>query len=125
MKDQITSYSTNQFLNPTAITVTAPDAHPHKITERGGRPTAIAKAGADYFSELKRYVELDPPAEWHPQLTPAARAIIEAPELISDEELASGVAEGDKLITGANVQGSVKKMAGAPAVMRQDLARIF
>jgi hypothetical protein len=45
-----------------SISVTAPVSHPNDYTERAGRPTAICKAGADFFTELNGYVKLDPPA---------------------------------------------------------------
>jgi hypothetical protein len=89
--------------------VTAPDSQPHERTERAGRATAIGKAGAAFYSELKRFTELDPPASWHPQLSGAAQAIIDDPSGFSDEELATGVEEGDKLILSLNVSGTVKK----------------
>ncbi|MEC8808737.1 MAG: DUF1254 domain-containing protein [Pseudomonadota bacterium] len=44
-----------------AITVEAPAGHPKIRTERAGRATTIAQAGADFFSELQRYIEIDPP----------------------------------------------------------------
>lgn len=92
-----------------AITVTAPPEHPHERTERVGKPTAIAAAGADIYAEVRSYVELDPPGEWHPELSASARAIIEDPSRFSREDLAAGVEEGEKLVRGLNVRGSVLK----------------
>lgn len=92
-----------------AITVTAPVEHPNERTERAGKAPAIAMAGADFYPELRRYTKLDPPAPWHPQLSDAARAIVDDPSRFSDEDLAAGVLEGDKLISGLNVRGSVKE----------------
>jgi len=92
-----------------AITVTAPAHHPNERTERAGRATAIGKSGADFYSELKRYVEIDPPAAWHPKLSTAAQMIVDDPSSVSDEELAAGVEEGEKLIIGRNNKGNVQK----------------
>ncbi len=92
-----------------SIRVTAPRAHPTERTTRVGRPTTIDKAGAEFFAELKSYVELDPPAHWHPTLSKDAQAIIENPDSISAEELAAGVKEGEKLIRGRNAAGIVHK----------------
>ncbi|MDG1204953.1 MAG: DUF1214 domain-containing protein [Pseudomonadales bacterium] len=91
------------------ITVTAPSSHPNKRTERAGRATAIGKAGADFYSELKRYTEIDPPAPWHPQLSAAAKAIINDPSRVSSKALAAGVEEGEKRIVGGNKSGNVHK----------------
>ena len=41
--------------------VRAPKSHPSSLTERGGRPTALAEAGADFFRELAEAVTADPP----------------------------------------------------------------
>lgn len=92
-----------------AICVTAPASHPNKRTERAGRATTIAKSGAEFYSELKRYTELDPPAVWHPQLSPEAHAIIKDPSSIAPQVLAAGVEEGEKLIAGLNLSGTVVK----------------
>jgi hypothetical protein len=92
-----------------SINVTAPVSHPNDYTERAGRPTAIGKAGADFFTELTGYVKLDPPAPWHPQLSAEARAIVDDPTSISKEALSAGVAEGEKLVIGLNVSGAVLK----------------
>jgi hypothetical protein len=92
-----------------SISVTAPVSHPNDYTERAGRPTAICKAGADFFTELNGYVKLDPPAPWHPQLSAEARAIVDDPTSISKEALSAGVEEGDKLVVGLNVSGAVLK----------------
>lgn len=92
-----------------AITVTASPNHPNERTERVGRPTAIAAAGADFYTELRGYVELDPPAAWHPQLSEKARAILEDPSRFPIEILAAGVEEGEQLVRGLNVRGSVQK----------------
>ena len=92
-----------------AIRVTGPISHPNTRTERAGRATAIAKSGAEFYTELKRYTELDPPAPWHPQLSPAAQSIIDAPSDYPMDVLTAGVQEGEKLIVGLNVSGTVKK----------------
>ena len=92
-----------------AISVDAPSSHPHERTERAGRATAIAKSGAEYYSELKRYTELDPPAPWHPQLSPEAQAIVDDPAGVPADVLAAGVEEGEKLIVGRNLSGAVRK----------------
>jgi len=91
------------------ITVTAPSSHPNERTERVGRATAIGKTGADFYSELKRYTEIDPPAPWHPKLSAAAQAIVDDPASVSSEQLIAGVAEGEKLIIGRNNAGNVQK----------------
>ena len=91
------------------ITVTAPASHPHTRTERAGRATTIAQAGADYFAELKRYIDLDPPAHWHPRLSPAAQAIVDDPGSVTTEELAAGVEEGEQLILRGNGSDAVKR----------------
>jgi hypothetical protein len=91
------------------ITVTAPSSHPNERTERAGRATAIGKAGADFYSELKRYTEIDPPAPWHPQLSAAAQAIVDDPLSVSSQALVAGVEEGEKRIVGGNKSGNVHK----------------
>ncbi|MFT5561923.1 MAG: hypothetical protein ACJAYE_002427 [Candidatus Azotimanducaceae bacterium] len=91
-----------------AICVTAPISHPNERTERAGRATAIGKAGADFYTELKRYIELDPPAPWHPQLSAEAQVIVDDPSSVSEEVLAAGVLEGETLIVGLNVAGTVR-----------------
>ena len=91
------------------IRVTAPASHPRVRTERAGRATAIAKSGLAFYSELKRYTEIDPPAPWHPQLSSEAQPIIDDPSSVSAEVLTAGVEEGDKLIVGLNLAGTVKK----------------
>ena len=91
------------------ITVTAPASHPHTCTERAGRATTIAQAGADYFAKLKRYIDLDPPAHWHPRLSPAAQAIVDDSSSVTTEELAAGVAEGEELILRGNGSDAVKR----------------
>ncbi|MFT7548880.1 MAG: hypothetical protein ACI9VI_002727 [Candidatus Azotimanducaceae bacterium] len=92
-----------------AITVSAPSTHPNERTERAGRPTAIAKSGADFYTELKSYMELDPSAIWHPQLSPEAAAIIDDPSKFSTDTLASGVKEGERLIVGLNTADTVRE----------------
>ena len=90
-----------------AITVEAPAAHPHTKTERGGRATEIAQAGAAFVEELKRFVDRDPPAAWHPQLSPAAQAVLEDATCVSRDELEAGVREAEKLIKAGNSAGSL------------------
>ena len=55
------------------ICVTAPASHPIVRTERAGRATAIAKSGADVFSELQTYVAIDPPPLGTPSSRPRRR----------------------------------------------------
>ena len=92
-----------------AITVEAPAGHPRVRTERAGRATTIAQAGADFFSELQRYIEIDAPAAWHPKLSTEAQAIVSNPGSVDPEELSRGVAEGDKLVLGGNLSDAVKQ----------------
>lgn len=92
-----------------AITVEAPAGHPKVRTERAGRATTIAQAGADFFSELQRYIEIDAPAAWHPKLSTQAQAIVSNPGSVDPEELSRGVAEGDKLVLGGNLSDAVKQ----------------
>lgn len=89
------------------IQVIAPPAHPKVRTERAGRPTAIAKAGADIFTEIRDFMALDPPAPWHPQLTSAAEAIITTPQNHSAEVLRAGVDEGERLLAKGNSSGTM------------------
>lgn len=92
-----------------AFVVTPPTDHPNTRTERAGRPTAIAATGVDIYAEIKRYTQVDPPAPWHPQLSAAAQAILDAPSAIATEALVAGIEEGEKLVSGFNLQGSVKQ----------------
>ena len=85
-----------------SIQVTAPASHPHTLTEPAGLATTISAAGADYFRELQHYVEIDPPAPWHPKLSPEAQAIVNDPSSVADDVLAAAVEEGEKLILGRN-----------------------
>ncbi len=78
------------------IEVIAPEGHPTARTERVGRATEIATAGAAYFEELQGYVRLDPPAAWHPKLSPAARAIVDDPTSVAIAVRAAGVEEGER-----------------------------
>ena len=89
-----------------SIQVEAPPTHPHQLTERAGRATTIAKAGADFFEELQRYVAIDAPATWHPALSPAAQAIVDDPTAFPPDELSSGVEEGETLIMSRNQSGN-------------------
>ena len=91
------------------ICVTAPASHPIVRTERVGRATAIAKSGADVFSELQTYVAIDPPPPWHPKLSPPAQAILDDPSSVSEETLIAGIAEGEKRIMARNLQGTVSQ----------------
>ena len=91
------------------IAVTAPVSHPMVRTERAGRATAIAKSGADVFSELQTYAAIDPPAPWHPKLSPPAQAILNDPSSVSEETLVAGIAEGEKRIMARNLQGTVSQ----------------
>ena len=91
------------------ICVTAPASHPIVRTERAGRATAIAKSGADVFSELQTYVAIDPPPPWHPKLSPPAQAILDDPSSVSEETLVAGIAEGEKRIMARNLQGTVSQ----------------
>jgi hypothetical protein len=92
-----------------AISVKASSTQPNERTERAGRATAIAKSGADFYTELKGYTELDPPAPWHPKLSPEAQAIVDNPDSVTAEVLAAGVVEGEKLIVGRNLACTVSK----------------
>ncbi|MGK0223891.1 MAG: hypothetical protein ACI9ON_003138, partial [Limisphaerales bacterium] len=92
-----------------AISVKASSTQPNERTERAGRATAIAKSGADFYTELKGYTELDPPAPWHPKLSPEAQAIVDNPDSLTAEVLAAGVVEGEKLIVSRNLAGTVSK----------------
>ncbi|MFK7914398.1 MAG: DUF1214 domain-containing protein, partial [Pseudomonadales bacterium] len=91
-----------------AITVTAPAAHPQARTKRVGRATAIAKSGINYYDELQQYVELDPPAQWHPPLSAAAQAILHDPDKVSEAERLAGIEQGEAHILGSNRQGMVR-----------------
>ena len=91
------------------ICVTAPASHPIVRTERAGRATAIAKSGADVFSELQTYVAIDPPPPWHPKLSPPAQAILDDPSSVPKETLVAGIAEGEKRIMARNLQGTVSQ----------------
>ena len=90
------------------ITVTAPASHPHR-TERAGRATTIAQAGADYFAELKRYIDLDPPAHWHRDYRQQPKRSSTILSSVTTEELAAGVAEGEQLILRGNGSDAVKR----------------
>lgn len=90
-----------------AITVKEPEKHPHQLTERAGRPTAIAKTGIELFTELKRYVEQDPPALWHTPLSEQAKAILANPDQYPEQELLAGIEQGEKLLVGGNTKNSV------------------
>jgi hypothetical protein len=90
-----------------AITVTAPDSHPIARTERAGRATEIGKAGSSFFTELRGYVELDPPAPWHPQLSGAAQKILDDPSAVSESEREAGIEEGEALISRGNSKSAV------------------
>jgi len=90
-----------------SITVTAPPSHPSEPTERAGRAPDIARSGVAIFDEIRRYIEIDPPAPWHPQLSAAARAIIDDPSGFAEETLLEGIAEADKLISRGNAKGTV------------------
>ncbi|MDA9905648.1 DUF1254 domain-containing protein [Pseudomonadales bacterium] len=92
-----------------SIQVTAPSNHPNQRTELAGRATAIAKSGVDFYSELKTYIDIDPPAPWHPQLSPAAQAIVDDPSSVSADELIAGVIEGERHIVGLNHADNVSK----------------
>ena len=90
-----------------SVTVQQPAAHPHELTERAGRPTSIARAGAAYFTELGRYVALDPPAPWHPSLSDAAGSILANPSHYPDAELEAGVKAGEEVIKRLNQRHAV------------------
>lgn len=92
-----------------AFVVTPPADHPKERTERAGRPTAIAATGPDIYAEIKRYSEADPPAPWHPQLSAEAQAIIDDPSAAAPGELEAGIEEGERLVGGGNLRGSVKQ----------------
>lgn len=91
-----------------AITVTGPQNHPSITTERAGRATEIGKAGVNFFSELKRFMDIDPPAIWHMQPSPEALAIIEDPSKFTEQSLLKGIEDGDKLIAAGNAKNAVR-----------------
>ncbi len=90
-----------------SITVTAPPSHPSSRTERVGRAPDIARSGVAIFDEIRRYMEIDPPASWHPQLSDAAKAIIDDPSGFSEATLLEGIGEADRLISQGNAKGTV------------------
>jgi len=92
-----------------AIKVTSPSTHPKVLTERAGRATAIAKGGAEIFTEMRRFVALDPPATWHTQPSAAARAVIDNPSNVSVNEVQAGIKEGERLVAGRNLNGTVRQ----------------
>jgi len=92
-----------------SITVRAPDSHPHQLTERAGKPTAVAAAGAAFFTELAGLVANDSPAPWHPEISEEAWAIVQDPRRFSADELVAGVEEGEKSVAGLNVKGGVSR----------------
>lgn len=89
-----------------AIKVIPPDQHPNELTERAGRAPDIGKAGADFFTELKRYVDQDPPARWHMPLSAEAQALVNDPTRFEAEELEAAVIAGEKLIKAGNTKGT-------------------
>jgi len=92
-----------------SITVREPASHPHEFTKRVGKPTAMASAGAEYFEELRQYVQLDPPAPWHPPLSAEAALLLENLVMYSEAELAAYVDEGEDLMKRHNLNGTVKR----------------
>jgi hypothetical protein len=78
--------------------VRAPKNHPSSLTARGGRPTALAKTGADFFRELAEAVQADPPAPCHPGLSPEAQALLAGQGDASPAALEAGIAAGEALL---------------------------
>jgi len=75
------------------IMVTAPPNHPLEPTQRPpGRPNEVHKAGALFFDELGQALKTDPPAAWHPPLTPEQKALLEGGA--DSEILSAGVTLG-------------------------------
>ena len=91
-----------------SIKVHAPPEHPRTRTERAGRATTIAQSGAAFFDELRGYMELDPPALWHPKLSQAAREVIENPESTTLKGLEMGVKEGEQHLMNLSDGDSVR-----------------
>jgi hypothetical protein len=78
--------------------VRAPKNHPSSLTARGGRPTALAKTGADFFRELAEAAQADPPAPCHPGLSPEAKALLAGQGDASPAALEAGIAAGEALL---------------------------
>lgn len=78
-----------------AITITAPEGHPHSLTERLGRPNQAHTAGAGFFDELAAAMAIDPPAGWHPRLSPGAARVATGEHSLSAAELQAGVDAGE------------------------------
>lgn len=85
------------------ITITAPTDHPKDLTQRTGRPNQVHAAGEAFFNELRSCLSIDPSAPWHPPLADEARRIIEGDHSLSDDQLASAVAEGDSRLVALGV----------------------
>ena len=51
---------------------------------------------------MQTYAAIDPPAPWHPKLSPPAQAILNDPSSVSEETLVAGIAEGEKRIMARN-----------------------
>lgn len=90
-----------------SITVTAPASHPTDLTERAGRATEIGKTGSSIFSEIRRYAELDPPANWHPKLSDAAQRVIDNPEQFDETLLIEEIRNAERLIQQGNARGTL------------------
>jgi len=78
--------------------VRAPKSHPSSLTERGGRPTALAAAGADFFPELAEAVKADPSTPCHPPLSREAEALLARLGDASPAVLEAGVEAGEALL---------------------------
>ena len=81
-----------------AFVVRAPKNHPSSLTARGGRPTALAEAGADFFQELAEALKTDPPAPCHPPLSPEAEALLARLGDASPGALEAGIEAGEALL---------------------------
>lgn len=79
------------------ITVTVPSNHPLGPTlQPPDRPNKVHEAGALFFDELRQALKTDPPASWHPQLTPEQQTLLE--EGTDLETQSAGVSLGHKRI---------------------------
>jgi hypothetical protein len=64
-----------------------------------GRPDQVHAGGALFFDELRQALKTDPPAVWHPQLTPEQEGFLK--QSTDLEELAEGVALGHSRVQDA------------------------
>jgi hypothetical protein len=83
--------------------------HPQIRTKSAGHAAKIADAGAAFFTELSKYVALDPPAPWHPALSPAARTLLDNPACLPERALEEGIREAEALIKSGRTSDAVFK----------------